>query len=113
LSSLDDVRWAADRAAALAPNLRAVIATYIPSGTVPIFAGLGIFALTADDGTLKTLAKVASVSLPGPNGWDGQKTISVSAGGETVTLTWSAIGAERKWTTAGTATTAAPLAPRA
>lgn len=108
LSSLDDVRWAADRAAALAPNLRAVIAAYIPSGTVPIFAGLGIFALTGDENALKTLAKATSVSLPDPNGWDGQQSISVSAGGEAVSLTWNAIGAERKWTTAGTASTAGP-----
>ena len=51
LSSLDDVRWAATRAAALAANLRAVIAPHIPSGTVPIFAGSGILALTADLGS--------------------------------------------------------------
>jgi aconitate hydratase len=103
LSSLDDVRWAADRAATLAPNLRAVIAQYIPSGTVPIFAGLGILALTADGNTLKALAKNASVEVPDPASWNGADDISVSAGGSTHDLRWAAVGAERSWTTAGTA----------
>jgi aconitate hydratase len=103
LSTLDEVRWAADRAATLAPNLRAVIATYIPSGTVPIFAGLGILALTADGNTLKVLAKSTSVELPDPSSWNGADAISVSADGNTHGLRWAAIGEERGWTTAGSA----------
>jgi aconitate hydratase len=108
LSTLDDVRWAADRAATLAPNLRAVIASYIPSGTVPIFAGLGILALTADGNTLKALAKETSVEVPDPSSWNGAGDISVSSGGTTHGLRWAAVGAERGWTTAGTSQSAAP-----
>jgi aconitate hydratase len=103
LSTLDEVRWAADRAATLAPNLRAVIAAYIPSGTVPIFAGLGILALTADGNTLKALAKSTSVELPDPASWNGADAISVSADGNTHGLRWAAVGDERAWTTAGSA----------
>ena len=103
LPTLDDVRWAADRAAALAPNLRAVIATYIPSGTVPLFAGLGVLALTGDASALTALAKAPSVSLPNPTSWENGDAIDVSAGDATVSLKWAAVGAERQWTTAGTA----------
>jgi aconitate hydratase len=105
LSSLDDVRWAADRAASLVPNLRAVIAPYIPSGIIPIFAGLGVLALTCDGTVFRTLTKTTSMDLPNPTTWNGSDTISVSAAGQTVDLRWVAIGAERSWTTAGTAGT--------
>lgn len=103
LPTLDDVRWAADRAAALAPNLRAVIATYIPSGTVPLFAGLGVIALTGDAGALQALAKAPRVSLPNPASWENGDEIAVSTGDSTVSLKWAAVGAERQWTAAGTA----------
>ena len=108
LSSLDDVRWAADHAPALAPELRAVIAAYIPSGTIPIFAGLGILTLTADDGAMKMLAKSGAVAIPEPSSWDAKPGMSLSVGGEAVLVTWSAVGAERAWTIAGTASTVEP-----
>lgn len=110
LSTLDDVRWAADRASSLAPNLRAVIAPYIPSGTVPIFAGLGVVALTCDSAALKALAKAPTLQLPAPESWNGAETITVSAGDQTTALRWAAVGAERGWTTAGTASQPEPKA---
>jgi aconitate hydratase len=103
LQSLDDVRWAADRASVLGPNLRAVIATYIPSGTVPLFAGLGVVALTGDASAIQALAKTTSVSFPDPASWSNGDAINVAAGDSTVSLRWAAVGAERQWTTAGTA----------
>jgi aconitate hydratase len=109
LSSLDDVRWAADRAAALSPNLRAIVAVYIPSGTVPLFAGLGIAAFSTDDGTLKALAKAQTLSLPEPSAWQNQAVIA-SAGGQSLSLKWNAVGAERAWTTHGTAASQEPRA---
>ncbi|HEX4337893.1 MAG TPA: aconitase family protein [Polyangiaceae bacterium] len=107
LSTLEDVRWAADRAPSLAPHVRAVIATFIPSGTVPIFAGLGILALTTDLATLKALAKETSVDVPDPSSWNGAGDIAVSSGGNTHGLRWAAVGVERGWTTAGTSQSAA------
>jgi aconitate hydratase len=106
LSTLDDVRWAADRAPSLVPNLRAVIAPYIPSGTVPVFAGLGILALTGDGEALRLLAKTPTVDLPDPSALNGTEPISVGSGGERTDLRWAAVGAERSWTTAGTASSA-------
>ncbi len=103
LDSLDDVRWAARHAATLTPNLRAVIAPYIPSGTVGVFAGLGILALTGDPGALDKLRGQRSLGLPAPEKWDGQETITASAGSSKVALRWAAVGPERNWTAAGTA----------
>ncbi|HVU03138.1 MAG TPA: aconitase family protein [Polyangiaceae bacterium] len=102
LSSLDDVRWAADHAASLSPNLRAVVSGYIPSGTVPVFAGLGVAAFSVDETTLAMLAKGGTLSLPDPGAWDGA-SVQATAAGQSVSLTWNAVGAERDWTRAGTA----------
>lgn len=104
LDSLDDVRWTADRAAEMAKTVRAVVAPYIPSGTVPMFAGLGIVALTGDGAALKTLARTEQVVFPEPSSWGTGKTLRVTADGESLDLEWLAIGAERRWTTSGTAT---------
>jgi aconitate hydratase len=103
LQNLDDVRWAARRATRLGGTVRAVIARYIPSGTVPIFAGLGILALTGDDATIERLSREGSVAVPSPATWNGGETIRVGAGDGTVDLKWVAVGVERDWTTAGTA----------
>jgi len=105
VSSLDDVRWAARRAGALVPHLRAVIAPHIPSGTLPIFAGLGILALTAEARAIEQLQSQASLGLPALERGNSKDVISVSAGDATLELRWSAVGLEREWTQAGTART--------
>jgi len=106
LSSLDDVRWAATRAADLAANLRAVIAPHIPSGTVPIFAGSGILALTADLESIKKLKGQSSVGVAPPERWDAQSSITVTAGAQKLDVEWRAVGPEREWTASGTARSA-------
>jgi aconitate hydratase len=100
--SLDDVRWAARHAAALRPNLRAVIAPHIPGGTVPVFAGLGILALGADPEAISALRQQASVALPGPEKWNGER-VTAAAGSASVDLRWLAVGVERRWTASGSA----------
>lgn len=113
LGSLDAVRKLAHGAAALGPNLRAVIAEYIPSGLVPLFAGLGIVALAADAQALEKLAGETSISLPSPQKVDGDSRVAATASnGARVDLEWLAVGAERGWTQAGTARSAPPPAPR-
>lgn len=108
LTSLDEVRWAARRAAKLSPNLKAVIAPHIPSGTVPLFAALGILALSADEAVVEKLRDQASLGLPPPERWDGAETITLSAGSAKIDLRWLAVGAERQWTAAGTSHVATP-----
>jgi aconitate hydratase len=111
LDTLDDVRWIARRASELCPTVRAVIAPHIPSGVVALLAGTGILALRAAPDAIRILQGQSSVGLPAPSEWNGGRSISVSAGGKAVELTWLALGPERNWTTAGSAKSAsAPTA---
>jgi aconitate hydratase len=103
----EDVDWVARRAAELCPHLRAVIAPHIPSGTVPILAGLGILALTADPEAIERLRREASLGLPAPDKWNGEGIVA-SLGSCQVSLRWLAVGAERDWTAAGTARVPSP-----
>lgn len=105
LDSLDDLRWTANHAASMAAKVRAVIAPFIPSGTVPLLAGLGIVALTGEGQAIKALGKAQRLTFPGPDSWSDQ-VIRVTADGEIVELRWLAISTERNWTTAGTASVA-------
>jgi aconitate hydratase len=104
LGSLDAVRWAARNAPGLS-HLRAVIAEHIPSGIVPVFAGLGIVAFTTDAATLKKLTGEQSLGLPAPEKLNGPE-VAASAGSSAVDLYWLAVGPERQWTLAGTARSA-------
>jgi aconitate hydratase len=103
LDSLDDVRWFVRRAPELSAMVRAVIATHIPSGAVPILAGLGILALSATPDTLAKLKSEATVRFPDPREWNGDSAIKTSAGSTSVDLVWLAVGAEREWTATGSA----------
>lgn len=112
LGSLDDVRWVARRAPELSGAVRAVIAAHIPAGVVALLAGTGILALRADAEALRTLQGQPSLGLPAPADWNGKATISASAGGKPVELTFLAVGAEREWTVAGSARTQIALVKR-
>jgi aconitate hydratase len=114
LQSLESVRWVARNAASLGLNLRAVIAEHIPSGLVPLFAGLGILALGTDAASLKLLSSESTLQLPAPDAADGKQLLSATSGnGTRVDLRWLAVGAERKWTVAGSARGAAPAPSKA
>lgn len=110
LDSLDDVRWFVRRAPELSAMVRAVIATHIPSGAVPILAGLGILALSATPDTMAKLKGEASVRFPDPREWNGDSAIKTSAGSTSIDLVWLAVGAEREWTATGSARP--PAAPK-
>jgi aconitate hydratase len=103
LDSLDDVRWFARRAPELNDTVRALIAAYIPSGIVPVLAGLGVLALTADAASIQKLQAEPSLTLPAASEWRAQSQISIDTSGGPVSLSWVALGVERDWTTAGTA----------
>jgi aconitate hydratase len=100
--SLDEVRQVAVRAPELAETVRAVLASFIPSGLVAFFSGLGIAAIQLDAASTNGL-EGATISLPAPQQWDDKHPTSVQLGGASVPMRWLALGAERAWASAGTA----------
>src|SRR6185369_12983495 len=102
LDSLDDVRWFARRAPELCDTVRAIVAPYIPSGIVPMLAGLGILALVCEQSELGKLRAEATLSLPAPSAFGAQGQIALATAAGPVTLSWVALGSEREWTNAGT-----------
>jgi aconitate hydratase len=111
LSSLEEVRQVAARVTGEGP-IKVVIAPFIPSGLVPIFAGAGILALGGDPAILRSLKGQKSLALsPVGTGTDGVVT-ATTVNKTRVSFSWLAIGAERGWTLSGTSRPN-PSAPRA
>ncbi len=115
-TTLEEVREVAARAVELAPNVRAVLAPFIPSGAVSLFSGVGIAALRFDANGAKGLKGQRTIALPPPSQWPApaNEPTSVTLGGaaQKVQLTWLALGPERGWVGAGTSRPA-PAAGRA
>jgi aconitate hydratase len=107
-STLEEVREVAARAVELAPNVRAVLAPFIPSGAVSLFSGVGIAALRFDAAGAKGLKGQRTIALPPPAQWAENEPTVVALGTQKVTLTWLALGPERAWVSAGTSRPAAP-----
>ena len=103
LDSLDEVRWFARRAPEMSDTVRAIVAPHVPSGIVPILAGLGILALESDLSGIQKLRAEASLSLPSPSAWNGERSVTANTSAGPVSLTWLAVGTEREWTIAGSA----------
>lgn len=101
-TTLEEIRELATRAVELAPSVRAVVAPFIPSGSVSLFSGLGIAALRADAQGQKGLKGQRTLALPPPGQWADKEPTTLTVGGHKVPLTWLAIGAERTWATVGT-----------
>jgi hypothetical protein len=83
--------------------VRAIVAPHVPSGIVPILAGLGILALESDLAGIQKLRAEASLSLPSPSAWNGERSITAQTSAGPVALAWLAVGTEREWTIAGSA----------
>ncbi len=101
-ASLDEVRQLAARAVDVASMVRAVIAAYIPSGTVALLSAAGIAAIRADGAAIKSLKGQRSLALPAPAQWSEKQATTVgggASGSARVALTWLALGAERHWVT--------------
>jgi aconitate hydratase len=112
--TLDEVRTTAARAVAghAGPParlvVRAVLAPFIPSGIVALLSGVGVAALEVDAAAAKTLdvgkaGAGKSIDLPAPAHWGEGETTMVAVGSAKVPVTWLALGAERLWASAGTA----------
>jgi aconitate hydratase len=102
-ASLDEVRLVVSCAAELASSVRAVVASFIPSGSVALLSGLGIAALRVDAASLKALKGQKSVALPEPAKWVEKADTTVTVGSQKVPMTWLAVGSERSWAASGTA----------
>ncbi|MCL2779560.1 MAG: aconitase family protein [Polyangiaceae bacterium] len=102
-STLDEVRELAGRAVELAPRLRAVLAPFIPSGSVSLFSGVGIAALRFEAASIKGSKGPRTLVLPPPAQWSEQEPIEITIGAQKVSLKWLARGQERAWAAAGTA----------
>jgi aconitate hydratase len=101
LSTLDEVRAAAERSMDPGSLVRAVVAPFVPSSAVAAFASEGIAAFTVEPSQLDHLRSQKSIELPAPAQWG--KTVSTNVGSKTIEVAWLATGAERAWTHAGTA----------
>lgn len=102
-STLEEVRELVAHASEIAPNVRAIMAPFIPSSSVALFSGLGIAALRIDPATVKGLKGQRTIALPEPGKWPEKEPTVVMLGSQKVPLTWLALGAERAWASAGTA----------
>ncbi len=101
-STLEEVRELAARAVELSPNVRAVLAAFIPSGAVSLFSGVGIAALRFDANGAKGLKGQRTIALPAPSQWSEKEPTVIALGAHKVALTWLALGPERGWVSAGT-----------
>ncbi|HEY3593211.1 MAG TPA: hypothetical protein VGL13_05035, partial [Polyangiaceae bacterium] len=100
LQTLDEVRQAARRALGES-SIKAVIAPFVPSGLVALFAGAGILALSADATTLRSLKGQKTLSIsPVTSSTDGAIAVNTPSRGR-IDLAWLAVGAERGWTLTG------------
>jgi aconitate hydratase len=108
LSTLDEVRAAAERSAELATGVRAVVAAFVPSYAVAAFASEGIASFEVKE--LEPLRGQKSLALPAPAQWGD--TVAATFGKAKVDIAWLATGAERGWTHAGTARSPAPVKAR-
>jgi hypothetical protein len=99
--TLDEVRDLAARAHDVAPQVRAVLAPFIPSQLVALLSAAGIAALRVEGDVAGSLEAQRTVTLPSPAQWAERKAMTVAAGGAKVQVTWLALGAERDWATGG------------
>jgi aconitate hydratase len=95
-STLDEVRQVANRAPEL-PNVRAVVAPFIPSALVTLFSGLGIAAGEIDAQGSKGLKGKKTIDWPAPSVWVDKEPVALSAGGVKVSVNWLAVDRERTW----------------
>jgi aconitate hydratase len=97
---LRDLGWFAGRASSLAPVLRVVVASFVPSGWVTLFSASGVLSLEADEGQMQVLQKARVLLVSPPERW--QECVPVSVDGEPMLLRWAATVEERGWALSGT-----------
>jgi homoaconitase/3-isopropylmalate dehydratase large subunit len=98
--TLGDLEWFAGRASSLVPALRVVVAPFVPSGWVTLFAACGVLSLEADAEQMSVLQKAKSLTVTPHGHW--QDRVPVSVDGQLLELRWGATPEERKWAMNGT-----------
>lgn len=101
LDSLDEVRQVAQTLDDFR-DVRAIIAPFIPSALVPLFASAGVAAFVADASALQSLKGQRQIGLPALADEDVSPVVTAKAGKAQVSLSWLAVGKERRWTRIGT-----------
>lgn len=96
---LDELSWFAGRGGAFAPELRMVVAPFVPSAWVTLFAASGVLSLQADERQLASLQKAQLVTVTPCDRW--LTNVPVDVDGETLELRWAATAVERKWAVTG------------
>jgi hypothetical protein len=97
--NLDDLGWFAGRASSFAPELRVIVAPFVPSGWITLFSACGVLSLQATALQLSTLQKARRLTVTRPERW--QEHVPVTVDGETLELRWAATPREREWTVNG------------
>ena len=105
----DQVRAAATMAIENDGAIRALVATFLPSGIAGTLAGMGVAAFQTDEAGAAALQGQKTLALPAPDKWT--EPFAIVAGKGKATLTWAAVGAERTWATTGTSRPA-PAPPK-
>lgn len=101
LASLDEVRRMAQSLEDFR-DVRAIIAPFIPSALVPLFAGAGIAAFGVDGTALAAFKGQRQIGLPVLDEESDSPIVNAKLGKSQVKLSWLAIGQERCWTRNGT-----------
>ncbi|HKO91787.1 MAG TPA: aconitase family protein [Polyangiaceae bacterium] len=98
--NLEDLGWCAGRASSFAPELRVIVAPFVPSGWITLFSACGVLSLQADEQQMTTLRKANRLTVTSPERW--QEHVPVTVDGETLELRWAATPKERLWAVNGT-----------
>lgn len=111
LASLDEVRRAAQMLDELR-DVRAIIAPFVPSAWVPLFADAGIAAFEVEASALASFKAPRQIGLPALDDEEGSSSVHAKLGKSQIELSWLAVGEERRWTRSGSSRPI-PAAPRA
>ncbi len=98
-SDLEDVRWVTENAPNQ-PELRVLLASHIPSGTVSVLSALGILALRVDEETLASLAEGSALELLQAINHK-EPSLPLKLDGRALDAEWLAVGEERAWAARG------------
>jgi aconitate hydratase len=98
--NLEDLGWCAGCASSFSPELRVIVAPFVPSGWITLFSACGVLSLQADEQQMTTLRKANRLTVTSPERW--QEHVPVTVDGETLQLRWAATPKERLWAVNGT-----------